>query len=332
MRRRARSLELTLLAFVGLLLFYLADSTARYLAVYYWAAPYPLGTVARPIVLLGAVILATVFAFQARRRASGTILSPRALGGVAFLSVAVGLLYLDTKVLPLLGIPLPYGTLDASWFLLYALALVVYPAFLAARVYARYGAAVALLPVMLAVGFGANLLSHLYFWLQNVAGVALPYTVVLVGTFAPSVAMPATALLALGLSVRRVPVPLRVRSCLALLAVPLVLLVPAALHTMGAVLPNLILRGWIFWTLGYAGYGWLTPGLFAMAFGVYVLLLLRHRSPDPARRLLFLALLAFPLSGVFVFFLDYSAIPGNLLAITAGALALDVLASRREGP
>lgn len=332
MRRSASPLRLTLHAFILLLLLYIADSTARYLAAYYWAVPYPLGTAFRPFVLLGVVVLTTVFTLGARQRASGIILSSRTLAGVAFLAIAVGLLYVDTTVFSLLGVSLPYGAIDASWFLLYALGLVVYPILLAVRVRRSYGFTVAVLPLLLAIGFGANLLSHLYFWVQNVISLILPYGTVLVGMFAPSVAITAAAVLALGVSLRGAPTPLRIRSRLALLAFPIVVLVPATLQALGATMPVLIVRGWIFWTLGYAGYGWLTPSLFALAFAAYVVLLVRHRSSDPARRLLFFALLAFPFSGVFVFFLDYSAIPGNLLAITGGALALDLLASPGERP
>lgn len=330
MARRWGRLELALLGLGVLLLVNLADSTARYLATYYLAEPYPLGGAVRPLVFAGAVLLAGAFGLWARSEASGRVLSPRSLEGVAFLAAATGLLYLDVKVLAALGVPVPYAVADAAWFALYALALVAFPVFLALRLRRPFGWAVAGIFLLLAAGFLAKLLEHLYFWVQNVSPAALPYGLVLVGMFGPGIAVASAGFLALAVTLRRGPIAVPSRAFVGVLAVPLLPLIPATMQALGASLPNLILRGWIFWSLGYVGYGWFTPSLFAAAFAAYLFLLVRHRAKTFPRRLLFLALLVFPLSGVFVLFLDYSSIPGNLLALAAAALALDRLAPRGE--
>ncbi|MFQ5838664.1 MAG: hypothetical protein ACE5HJ_07760 [Thermoplasmata archaeon] len=328
--RRWTSLELLLLALFGLLLLNLADSTARYLSTYYLGTAYPLGTVVKPLVLAGAVILAVLFAIQARREISGKLLTRRSLGAVAFLATATGILFLDTKALLFLGLSIPYVLTDASWFILYALALVAFPLFLAVRVRRSYGWALAAVFLLLAAGFSTKLLDHLYFWVQSVGGFALPYGVVLVGMFGPSLTIAAAGFVVLAREVRRGSIAIPSGAFWGLLAIPAVFLVPPAIQAFGTSLPNLILRGWTFWSLGYVGYSWYTPSLFAAAFATYVFLLVRLRSRNPVRRLLFFALLTFPLSGIFVLFLDYSSIPGNLLSMMGAAVALDLLAARRE--
>ncbi len=325
MYRRSLRLQLALVALFGLLTFNLADSTARYLASYYLATSYPLGTVAKPIVLLGATTLLGLFALWAREEACGVILGVRTLEGVVVLSLATGILFVDMKVLAALGVALPHVITDASWFALYATALVAFPVFLAIRVGRHIGWTAAVVPLLLAGAFLTKLLDHLYLWVQSVFGTALPYPLAFVGMFGPAVGMSAAGLTALGVHLRHNPIRIPSRGLLGLLAVPLLPAVPAMIQALLSPLPSLIVRGWAFWSLGYAGYGWYTPSVLAAGLGAYLFLLSRLRSRGEPGRLLFWAVLIFPLSGIFVLFLDYSSIPGNLLGITAAAVALDVM-------
>ncbi len=330
MDRRWSSLEMAVLALFGLLLLNLADSTARYSATYYLATSYPLGTVVKPFVLAGTVTLATLFAIWARDRASGNILTCRILEATVCIAVATGILFLDTKVLTSLGLSLPCVLMDALWFALYALGLVALPLIFAVRVRNQYGWTIPAIFLLLAIGFFTKLLEHLYFWVQSVSSLTFPYITVLVGMFGPPSVIAAAGFVALGTELRKRRITIPSGAFWALLVIPLAPLVPAAVQALGTPLPNLILRGWTFWSLGYTGYSWYTPSLFVAAFATYVFLLVRRRSRHPARRLLFLALLTFPLNGIFVLFLDYSSIPGNLLSLVAAALALDMLAVRRR--
>lgn len=322
--------EFILLAFFGLLLLFLADATARYLSSYYLGTTYPLGTVLRPMVFGGAVALAVLLAVKAREETTGRVLTSRAAEAVALGAAAAGILFLDLRTLALMGIALPYAVTDALWFTLYGLALVALPLFLARRIRRTYGWTPALVLVLIAVGFFLALLQPIYFWVQNIADVALPYGVVLVGMFGPLVALSGSGFAALAVEIRRRPVGVPSAGLWGLLAIPAVLFVPPAIQSLATPLPNLILRGWTFWTLGFVGYGWYTSSLLAAAFAVYLFLLARNRSREPAQRLLSLAILTFPLSGIFVLFLDYSAIPGILVSLLAAGLALDHLAAGRD--
>ncbi len=326
-----RQLQFVLLALFAVLVLGLADATARYFAVYYTGETYPLGTVVRPAVFLGATVLLVAFALIARRYLGADRQGLRLANASAVLGVLTGVLFVDGKVLGILGVPLPSGFSDAMWFVLFGAALVAIPLVLAVRIRSRFDWGLAIVPVLLATGFLAKLLDPLYFWLQN-GGIRPPYGVVLVGMFAPTIAIPAAGFLALALDLRRNPVLVPSRPFWLLTAVPASFLVPVAAQVFGSSLPNLIMRGWTFWTLGYVGYGWVTPSLFVAAAVAYGVLLLRLRSRDPDRRLLFLALLTFPLSGVFVFFLDYSSIPGALLSVLAAAFALESLSSKGRSP
>jgi len=194
-----------------------------------------------------------------------------------------------------------------------------------------------LLLLALALVYLTGGLEFFYYWTQTLFGVVLPVWMVRVSLYAPHV----LAVFALGLlwwwarerAVRAGSRPAW-RDLLVSGLVGAALLVPPLLVLAGHQLPEIVIRAFVLYSLGYSSYGWPSASLLLAAVPLYVdtiAALAPGRGGRTPSMLWWLGVASLPWNGVMVLAFGYTSIPGTILAVDAVLLGAAMRSTGQQG-
>lgn len=193
-----------------------------------------------------------------------------------------------------------------------------------------------LLLVALALVYVTRSLEFFYFWTQTLFDFAQPVSVAYLSLYGPHV----LGVFALGLlwwwsrtrAVREGRRPLW-RDLLVGSLLALALLTPPILVVTGHKLPEIVIRAFAFYTLGYSGYQWPSASLFLAAIPLYgdaIATLWPGRNARASQWLWWVGVASFPWNGTTALLLGYTSIPGSIVSLDAVLLGTGVKAAANQ--
>ncbi len=240
----------------------------------------------------------------------------------SILGVLTVLLYVDFQIAALAQLNHVYAVLQPLFYGVYLMSLSGTCFWFALQLHkASEGRRYSLALVSAGVAYLITVLDPALFWSQNYLHVALTGPVALVITYAPHVLMALASLLAVislarQESVKRSGPPRWLVALLLMTAFSL----PLVWDSYRDGLINFIVYDVVYWSLGYSGATWLSVSLYLMTVVAYGLLwrgLARRSDRSLSSSLLILGVASLPWTGVIPLKGGYSAIPGNLISLSA---------------